>query len=74
MFWWRVRIGTSGRKPCWSTTLRSALLPFPLYVAITLAEMGAMYGAVWSVLPDWATRYMQARQKPFICNFTRPCR
>lgn len=59
VFWWRARIGTTGRKPCWSTTLRSALLPFPLYTAIVLVEMGAMYGAVWSVLPSWAVRYMQ---------------
>ena len=52
-------MGTTGRRPCWSTTLRSALLPFPLYMAVILAEMGAMYGGIWSAMPAWALRYMQ---------------
>ena len=54
MFWWRVRIGTSGRKPCWSTTLSSALLPFPLYTAIVLVRKIQVFTTTDEL--EWARR------------------
>lgn len=61
MFWWRAKLGTSGRRPCWSTAPEGCLLPYPLYAAITLAEMGVMYGVVWANTPPWGTRFVQVR-------------